>query len=105
MSSVVAKMNAFSLMLRRSKSSPNDAFCFLMGPVSLKPKNRCWYGGRCRLRQQRAPRIEDFLVVLAEGLAAELVGAGLGENLDASEAGPVVLRRKRIGVDAHFADG
>ena len=34
-----------------------------------------------------------------------LVGAGLCENLDAAVADLVVLRRKRILIDANFADG
>src|SRR5260370_37074418 len=40
-----------------------------------------------------------------KGLAVELVGAGLGENLDAAVAELVVLRGKWILVDADFADG
>ena len=34
----------------------------------------------------------------------QLVGAGLGEDLDASETRLIVLRRKRVLVDADLAD-
>src|ERR1019366_8855522 len=38
-------MNAFSSIMRRSKSKPNKAFCLVMGPLMLAPKNFCEYGG------------------------------------------------------------
>ena len=37
---LVARMNAFSVMSRCSKSSVKDALFFLIGPVRLAPKNR-----------------------------------------------------------------
>src|SRR5439155_26627196 len=39
-----------------------------------------------RLREQGTARVQELLVVLKEGLAAKLVAARLGENLDATEA-------------------
>ena len=58
-----------------------------------------------RRSQQGAARIQRLLVVLAEKLHVNRVRARLGKNLDAAEAGPFVLGRERIGIDADFADG
>jgi hypothetical protein len=50
-------------------------------------------------------RVEDLVVEIEHPLAVELVGAGLGEDLNAAEADAVVFSRERIAVDADFADG
>ena len=49
--------------------------------------------------------VERRVVALHPEVAVQLVGAGLGEDLDASEAQRVVLRRVGILVDADLADG
>lgn len=61
--------------------------------------------GPSRLLQQRAARIQVLVVELIEKLAPNLVRAWFGQNLDAAEARPVVLRRIWIRVDSHFPDG
>src|ERR1019366_51115 len=50
------------------------------------------------------PRIEDVVAEVEEGLAMQLIRAGLGEDLDAAVAQLGELGRERILVDAHFAD-
>ncbi len=50
-------------------------------------------------------RIEGGVIPADHDLPVELVRAGLGEDFDAAVAQAVVLRGKRILVDANFADG
>ena len=54
---------------------------------------------------QRVARIEDRVGIEKGDGAAQLVGARLGENLDAAEAQPVEFGGKGILVDADLADG
>ncbi len=53
---------------------------------------------------ERVAGVEGLVVALDEELAVQLVGAGLGENLDAPVAQPVELGGKGILVDANLAD-
>ena len=59
--------------------------------------------GTCR-QQDRILRVESRVVAAGLDLAVQLVGAGLGEDLDAAVAQAVVLGGKWILVDADFAD-
>src|SRR6185312_482775 len=54
--------------------------------------------------EERVGGVERFGVALGAERAVELVGAGLGEDLDAAVTELVVLRRERVLVDADFAD-
>jgi hypothetical protein len=56
-------------------------------PIELSPVR--WPRG---LSQQWVARVQNVIVVLRECLPAEGVAAWLGEDLNASETGPVVLR-------------
>src|SRR5206468_7901442 len=49
-------------------------------------------------------RIQVLIVELRHRLAADGVAAGLGEDLDSSEAWTIVLRRERVRIDAHLAN-
>ena len=55
-------------------------------------------------QRKRIARIEAFVAKVEEGLAAYLVGAGLGEYLDASVAETFILRGEWISVDADFSN-
>ena len=57
-----------------------------------------------RLLQQRIPGVQELIVVLRQKITVKLVATRLGENVDASKPRTIVLRRKRIGVDADLAD-
>ena len=52
----------------------------------------------------RIARIEDIVAEIEIHVSSKLVRAGLGEDLDASEAEPVEFRRKRVLIDSNFAD-
>ena len=49
--------------------------------------------------------VEDFVVVLSEERAVELVSAGLGEDFNAAVADVIELGGEGILIDANFADG
>src|SRR5262245_3581145 len=55
--------------------------------------------------EERIPRVESVAVAVNHELSVEFVGAGLGEDFDAAVAELVVLRGKRILIDADFTDG
>src|SRR6185369_3417544 len=55
--------------------------------------------------RKRIARVERFVGEVITETAVPLVGARLREDLDAAETRKLVLRRKRIVVDAYFADG
>ncbi len=54
---------------------------------------------------ERVPRVKRRTIPGHKKLAVKLVGARLGENFDPSVTDFVVLRGKRILIDADFADG
>ena len=62
-------------------------------------------GGLGLILQDGILRVKGGVVSAGLCLAVEVVGAGLGEDLNAAVAEAVVLGRKRILVDANFADG
>ena len=58
-----------------------------------------------RLRGRKGiERVKERVVVVVEKLSVHLVCARLGEHLDATISQTIVLRRKRILVDAYLAD-
>ena len=90
-------------MSRRLKSTKNDAF-LLSDPPRLAAPHARWSSRAC-WSTNGLRELKIAVAVHKHERAAQLVGAGLGQNLDSAETEPVVLGGKRVLVDANLADG
>ena len=80
-------MNAFSVMCAALEIETERRLLLLDRPAEVEPDRSSADTAAAWTGEQRIARVQRFLVVLHERLAVEGVGAGLGEDLDASEPG------------------
>src|SRR5579864_324071 len=79
--------------------------CFLVDrPTEIAVKNVGVVAG-LGCEHERVARVEDRVAVVEEKLTVIFVAAGLGEDLNAAVAELVILRGKRVLVDANLANG
>src|SRR6202022_2253277 len=90
-------VNLTPLRIERERSSVPQQRTTEVETINLSPVRRP--RGLC---EQRIARVQAVVVVLREGLAAQQVAAGFGEDLDASETRAVIFGRERVGVDPDF---